>query len=296
MSWLLTRGRPTILPSSGEIMLSWSYARSHEKVLPLAKDAVLVEAIFENGGVAEVRWQEGAQQQKLPLQAEARRTLCELPGGESLILWRQPWWTEVKPEDIEAPGRSRFFLPFQGWYQDTWFDGPLLALHAQTFLGAAASGVPGFLCVETGKEPEPREKHSLFDFLLRSRGQALKLSLAEGFRTRNSVDLQGAFHININEWTARSAALLLLIRLVYPESIFYLAARNPPPSAAWKRLCQNLDIQPNVRSREIDASGSIALDELWPQDEMKAFQSFLYALQKKVPLMPERLLAELSEP
>lgn len=297
-SWILQRGPASSWAEPGAVLLAW-FGPGQEPGSPLTQRAGEQQILVSPAG--EVWSNLSGSFVRLPVQKTASQLVCQIEADLSLILWRKPWWTPIEPEAFEGSG-LRLVLPFQGWSEDIWYDGPLLAFAGRRVLAAVAAGPAGRLRIAAAGKDLSSDMvdlswDGLFAELAKRRGQALKLSLLEALQRRAPASIKdrptAAFELSIATWTAQTAALLLLLRASFPEAAFYLDSASPPPSPGWKRYTQNLDIQPQRRAQEASERGRLQLLDLWPADESSHFREFLLAYQKEVPLVPQHLLESL---
>lgn len=293
MKWVLQRGLCHKAPDAGTVLISWG-SRLPSPAHP--------EIIVHPPG--EVWSSLKGFVEKLPLKTEGVQRICHVAEGVSLILWQKPWFCDLTLADAAGPG-LRLLLPLQGWHRGLWQDGPLLMLRDERVLAAVAAGPCGRLGFDdSGREPLATQGSGLRleDFLHElhhARGQAWKLSLIEALGQRRPQALMdaasGAFSLTIEAWTAKTAALLIVLRAAFPEAGFYWNEAAEPPSPPWKRLCQNLDIQAPRRARErSEPLAGLSVRELWPEEDEAGFAAFLSAFQERVPLVPLHLLQALS--
>jgi hypothetical protein len=250
--------------------------RASEPSLQLSEDRLRID-----WSAAEPRIFRNDETDQKPL-AMKRHGVFYVWAHETLTVWTGRQEADVFPQGIwnDGPG---VYLPFQGWWQDRWFDGPLLHFTEAGPTDIVLAGRPGQL-IREGDAEEPLEDWGAW--LRRESFASCKDSLITAYRQRYA--LRDSYGLATPAWDLRALLHLTLHRLAFPQSRIFLHAEKDKVTPPWRRLCQNLNIEIPRYFTEDDAIRPLPLAS-------DAFlQTFLIALQKQAPYVPGRLAQDLD--
>lgn len=191
-------------------------------------------------------------------------------------------WTAVQnldefPESLWEKGAG-VYLPFQGWREQAWKDGPILHFQEKGPMNIVLAGRAGVLQAEDAPVIADWK-----DFWMQERFASWKDSLMEAYRQRWSP--QKFSSLELIRWDAHTLLHLLLLRLSFPDCRFFVGSLPAEQTPGWKRLCQNL----NVELPKVLPPSAPLLKEpsSWAQPEF--LRDFLIAIQKNAPFIPLHL-------
>jgi|GEM_PF-3036013 hypothetical protein len=231
--------------------------------------------------------QSGAQSWVLPWEKREDGIFCRLSAEETIVFLQRRWGQDDLLQTLDLSSRV-YIVPFQAWWQGQWYDHDLCYFQEGRRRSWIGPGSAGRLVLTHDQGPSHVGGDQNW-FL--HRAQAWKQSLALAMR-RKLGSLPGLLQVRIIGWSARTAALLLGLRAAYPEGVIGLVPECLPPTPAWKRMCQNLDIDLRGAARQ---GPTIDLDGLWPTGEERLLAAFLTAFQSIAPIVPEKLLQSWSQ-
>lgn len=203
---------------------------------------------------------------------------AEDPIFGEIYLAKTPWWSELP----SPPANRGVWLSYQGFFSGIWHDGVFGRFEDGQWTDLILPG-PAFhlefgrsrLALEDPLEFWQDEKHF-----------AQKQSLVASMRERYPNGFPAPTLIKSTDSAADSILSLLLLRLAFPHARFHTEPKDP----AWKRLAQNLNIEPlkePFRGPELFSPASLG-----PREKLL---ELLFWQQKKSPFIPLNLWASLSD-
>lgn len=206
----------------------------------------------------------------------------------TIVFGMLPWWQTPALASFRLSAHGLCYLPFQGWQDGVWHDGPLVRLNGAgevlalvTLGGAAQLTTP--LAGGAGVDV-----HVCHAWLEDADGEGAKISLAEALLARHG-DLKAA-ELRLGRRDDRDAALCVLMRVAYPAAD--LVCRDQNLSPPWRRLLQNLGILHGRAPFPRDPLAPVPLEALRDVLPAHRIAGLLQALQRISQVIPPRLLHE----
>jgi len=225
----------------------------------------------------------------LPIQKHDAGWECRLPDQTSVILGVNPWGVLPDIALLLDQNRPRaFYLPYRGWHQGHWFDGPLIACERGEVKAYALPGNSRCLV-----DSAVSAKSDLHEWLLLRRALGWKQSLALGFRQKLAFSNAAVYSIESLQATLSHTVALLGLRLAFPQVSFVCLHRPDSDQPQWKRLCQNLNIATWLAPKQMEHAERLSLDDLCSAWSGPVMHEFLWELRKHIPVFPGHLLEQL---
>lgn len=198
-------------------------------------------------------------------------------------------WSHVPSlHRFERGGHGLCYVPFQGWKNGIWHDGPLIRLNE-------AGEVTGFVNLGGSASlstPLLSDKGLAFEacahWIEDRDGEGAKVSLTQALGTKFGEITQGS--LAFSRFDVREAVLVSLMRRAYPRAT--LVAGEEPPSPPWRRLLQNLGILHGRAPKPHETLLPLDLDALASLIPAERLTSLIEALQRPSGLIPPRLFEE----
>jgi hypothetical protein len=209
---------------------------------------------------------------------------CETPDGLLALAGKLPWG-QLPPFFTELPHARIRYTAFTGWSGDLWYDGPQFYVADGAVLSGVLPGSSAELPL-AGKA----DADGFANWLVRQEVLAWKKSLAQGFRTRLSLE-QGAYRLEGLRASPAHMLVLLGLRLAFPNSIFFALDYPSDLKPQWKRYCQNLNLSTWAAPIQLQGLPILDIDALscfWPAP---AASVFLQKLNTRIPIVPGKLAA-----
>ncbi len=227
----------------------------------------------------------------LPIKKHDAGWECRLPDQTRVILAVNPWGVLPKLDLLlDQNGPRTCYLPYRGWHQGQWFDGPLIACERGEVKAYALPGSSSCLV-----DSAAGARADLQDWLLQRRALGWKQSLALGFRQKLAFQKEALYSIESLQPTLAHTVALLGLRLAYPQVTLVCLHRPDSDQPQWKRLCQNLNIGTWLAKKQVEQAVSLSLDDLCSAWSGPVMHEFLAELHKQIPIFPGHLLQHLKQ-
>ena len=221
------------------------------------------------------------------VQAEAKFWWVTLSGATRVWFAALPWG-ELPDLSLllASPAPENFYIPWRGWRDSIWYDGPLLWIAAGKVQKAVFPGAAAELRVET----LVASLDGASEWYRQRAVRGWKQSLAWAFREGLALDPQCGYRLQLPAASVQTLIVLLSLRLAYPALGFYWLDRPTLYASQWKRLAQNLNIEIWPPAASLPILRELKLDLHCERWSVELSQAFLLNLQSWIPLIPGRLM------
>ncbi len=262
-------------PSQGGCLLRWG--TTDEVHLP---QTLVCEPSVRQGQGKLWLWSEGAWIEQ-SFERHDQEVIWQAP-DDLCVHFSWQLFGDEEPIFLRESKGKHLWIPLQGWFDEQWYDGSVAALSDGALRAWVGPGCEGWLSVDLEEQIKDDQVLPLEAFPW-PWAEATKCSLRLALQKR--LDPAGrTLHYRFCGDLAIDLALLLGLRIAFPETRIVADPTVFAEVAPWKRVLQNL----NVVMREPKHAELLLLEAryLWPMSSRVPFISMLKQLQARAPFIP----------